>query len=81
MERGWGMGKSLTHKIIESHYMSGSMVPGEELFLKVDQTLTHDYSAIARSRKGKNRNYLWVEYQVPAGFPGTAAVFACAGQS
>lgn len=40
------MGKSLTHKIIESHYVSGSMVPGEELFLKVDQTLTHDINAV-----------------------------------
>lgn len=40
------MGKSLTQKIIESHYASGSMVPGEELFLKVDQTLTHDINAV-----------------------------------
>ena len=36
------MGKSLTRKIIESHYVKGSMVPGEEVFIKVDQTLTHD---------------------------------------
>lgn len=40
------MGKSLTHKIIESHYVSGSMVPGEEVFIKVDQTLTHDINAV-----------------------------------
>ena len=36
------MGKSLTRKIIEAHYVSGSMVPGEEVFIKVDQTLTHE---------------------------------------
>lgn len=30
------MGKSLTRKIIESHYVSGSFVPGEEVFLKID---------------------------------------------
>lgn len=40
------MGKSLTRKILESHLVSGSMVPGEELFLKVDQTLTHDINAV-----------------------------------
>ena len=40
------MGKSLTKKIIESHYVSGSMVPGEEVFIKVDQTLTHDINAV-----------------------------------
>ena len=40
------MGKSLTHKIIESHYVKGSMVPGEEVFIKVDQTLTHDINAV-----------------------------------
>ena len=40
------MGKSLTRKIMESHFVSGSMVPGEEVFLHVDQTLTHDINAV-----------------------------------
>lgn len=40
------MGKSLTRKIIENHYVSGSLVPGEEVFLKIDQTLTHDINAV-----------------------------------
>ena len=40
------MGKSLTGKILESHFVKGSMVPGEELFIKVDQTLTHDINAV-----------------------------------
>ena len=40
------MGRSLTRKIIESHYVSGSMTPGEEVFIKVDQTLTHDINAV-----------------------------------
>ncbi len=40
------MGKSLTRKIIESHYVSGSMVAGDEVFIKVDQTLTHDINAV-----------------------------------
>ncbi len=40
------MGKSLTRKIIESHFISGDMTPGEEIFIKVDQTLTHDINAV-----------------------------------
>ncbi|WP_314640965.1 aconitate hydratase [Stomatobaculum longum] len=40
------MEKSITQKILGSHFVSGSMVPGEELFIKVDQTLTHDINAV-----------------------------------
>ena len=40
------MGKSITRKILESHFVSGSMTPGEEIFIKVDQTLTHDINAV-----------------------------------
>ncbi len=40
------MGKSLTRKIIESHFVKGSLVPGEEVFLKIDHTLTHDINAV-----------------------------------
>ena len=39
-------GKSLTRKIIEAHYVKGSMVPGKEVFLRADQTLTHDINAV-----------------------------------
>ena len=40
------MGDSLTKKIIRSHYDSGSMTPGEDVFVTVDQTLTHDINAV-----------------------------------
>lgn len=40
------MGKSLTRKILESHFVKGSMTPGKEVFIKVDQTLTHDINAV-----------------------------------
>ena len=40
------MGKSITRKILESHLVSGSLTPGEEIFLKIDQTLTHDINAV-----------------------------------
>ncbi|MEF2230864.1 MAG: aconitate hydratase [Pseudodesulfovibrio sp.] len=36
------MGKSITHKIIERHLVSGEMVPGREIGLRIDQTLTQD---------------------------------------
>ena len=40
------MGKSITKKILESHLVRGTMVPGEELLIRVDQTLTHDINAV-----------------------------------
>ncbi len=36
------MGKSLTHKILETHLVEGKLVPGREIAIKVDQTLTQD---------------------------------------
>ena len=40
------MGQTLTHKILASHLVSGKMAPGEEIFIKVDQSLTHDINAV-----------------------------------
>jgi aconitate hydratase len=34
------VGFSITQKLISSHLVSGKMVPGEEIGLKIDQTLT-----------------------------------------
>ncbi|NPA39338.1 MAG: aconitate hydratase [Thermodesulfobacteria bacterium] len=36
------MGKSLTYKILEEHLVSGTLKPGEEIAIKIDQTLTQD---------------------------------------
>ena len=36
------MGKTIAQKIIASHLVSGNMIPGEEIALKIDQTLTQD---------------------------------------
>jgi len=36
------MGKTLAQKIIQAHLLSGEMVPGEEIALRIDQTLTQD---------------------------------------
>ena len=41
------MGKNLTRKILEAHLAKPSdMKPGEEIYVKVDQTLTHDMNAV-----------------------------------
>ncbi len=36
------MGITLTHKILESHLISGRLIEGEEIGIKIDQTLTQD---------------------------------------
>ncbi len=36
------MGKSITQKIIELHLVSGRFVPGSEIAIRIDQTLTQD---------------------------------------
>ena len=36
------MGKTITEKIIEAHVVSGSFTPGEEIGIRIDQTLTQD---------------------------------------
>ncbi|HKI78039.1 MAG TPA: aconitate hydratase [Ignavibacteriaceae bacterium] len=36
------MGKNVTQKLIESHLLEGSMEPGNEIGIKIDQTLTQD---------------------------------------
>ncbi|MGZ6223661.1 MAG: aconitase family protein, partial [Syntrophales bacterium] len=36
------MGKTITEKIIEAHVVSGRFVPGTEIGIKIDQTLTQD---------------------------------------
>ena len=41
------MGKNLTRKFLESHLAKPSaMNPGDEIYVKVDQTLTHDINAV-----------------------------------
>lgn len=36
------MGQSLSHKILAAHLLSGNMNIGEEIAIRIDQTLTHD---------------------------------------
>lgn len=36
------MGKTLAYKILENHLIEGTLSPGEEIKIKIDQTLTQD---------------------------------------
>ncbi len=36
------MGKTLAYKILENHLVEGKLTPGEEITIKIDQTLTQD---------------------------------------
>ena len=38
------MGYNITEKIIRDHFVEGSMLPGEEVALRIDQTLNPDSS-------------------------------------
>ncbi len=42
IERNIIMGKSVAYKILENHLISGNLVPGEEIEISIDQTLTQD---------------------------------------
>lgn len=42
MERSMALGLNVTQKLIQDHLTSGEMVPGKEIGLKIDQTLTQD---------------------------------------
>ena len=41
-KKGKQMAKTITQKIIEEHLVSGSFIPGTEIAIKIDQTLTQD---------------------------------------
>lgn len=36
------MGKNLTHKVLEAHFVDGKLETGKEIGIKIDQTLTQD---------------------------------------
>lgn len=65
------MGHNLAEKIIAAHLVSGSMVPGEEIALRIDQTLTQDatgtmayleFEAIGIDRVRTERSVAYVDH-------------------
>ena len=65
------MGYNLAEKIIAAHLVSGSMVPGEEAALRIDQTLTQDatgtmayleFEAIGIDRVKTERSVAYVDH-------------------
>jgi aconitate hydratase len=61
------MGQNLTRKIIAEHLIEGEMIPGREIAISIDQTLTHDLQVLgwqqfqAMGLPG-GRTELWVNY-------------------
>ncbi|MHB8909669.1 MAG: aconitate hydratase [Syntrophales bacterium] len=61
------MGRNLTHKIIAEHLVEGEMLPGREIAIAIDQTMTHDLQVLgwqqfeAMGLPG-GRTELWVNY-------------------
>ena len=61
------MGRNLTRKIIGEHLVEGEMIPGQEIAITVDQTITHDLQVLgwqqfeAMGLPG-GKTELWVNY-------------------
>jgi aconitate hydratase len=61
------MGKNLTHKIIAAHLVDGEMIPGQEIAISIDQTLTHDLQVLGWQQfeamgLPRSRTELWAHY-------------------
>ena len=53
------MGKTLTEKLIAAHLVSGSMEPGAEVALRIDQTLTQDATGTMAYLEFARRPPVW----------------------
>ncbi|MCR4316288.1 MAG: aconitate hydratase [Planctomycetes bacterium] len=67
------MGKNLTYKILEKHLVSGKLVEGEKIGIKIDQTLTQDatgtmafleYEAIGASKVKTELSVSYVDHNM-----------------
>ncbi|MBR0041202.1 MAG: aconitate hydratase [Oscillospiraceae bacterium] len=65
------MGRNLVEKIMAAHLLSGSMTPGEEAALRIDQTLTQDatgtmayleFEAIGAERVRTERSVAYIDH-------------------
>ncbi len=61
------MGQNLTCKIVAAHLAGGRMLPGEEIAISIDQTLTHDLQVLGWQQfeamgLPRGRTELWVNY-------------------
>ncbi len=61
------MGQNLTRKIIAEHLVEGEMIPGREIAITIDQTMTHDLQVLGWQQfeamgLPRGRTELWVNY-------------------
>lgn len=67
------MKKTLTYKILESHLVSGKMIPGEGIAIRIDNTLTQDstgtmaylqYEAISDDKVKTKRSVAYIDHNM-----------------
>jgi aconitate hydratase len=67
------MGLNVTQKIIKSHLVKGNMVPGEEIAIKIDRTLTQDstgtmaylqFEALGIDRVKTKRSVAYIDHNI-----------------
>ena len=65
------MGLTIAQKIIKNHLVEGEMIPGSEIALKIDQTLTQDatgtmayleFEAIGIDRVKTERSVAYIDH-------------------
>jgi aconitate hydratase len=49
---------TVAYKILESHLVSGKLIPGEEIAIKIDQTLTQDATELWHTCS--LRRWVWI---------------------
>jgi len=60
------MGKNLTHKIFEAHLLEGKIVPGEEIGIRIDQTLLQDATGTMAMLQFESLGLDWVKVELAA---------------
>lgn len=82
------MGQNVTRKLIESHVASGRMEPGEDIAVRIDQTLTQDATGIMIMLEFEAMDIPHVKTEVSAQYvdhnqlqteTGHLQMFTCAG--
>lgn len=67
------MGLNASQKIIENHLVKGEMIPGKEIAIKIDQTLTQDstgtmaylqFEALGIDRVKTKRSVAYIDHNI-----------------
>ena len=62
------MGKTLAEKILQDHLLEGDCVPGKEIAIRIDQTLTQDATGTMAYLQFESMNTPWVRTELSASY-------------